>query len=242
LSQNPDTESRGRVQLEIEQEVGANQEGNRKLTLSFQFLDEEHVDSVDREGWAKVSARLVDAVGTAQVTARQELVDQFAQALDELKIQFRRSARGEVVGLALSGLRSPLEESTARAILNALYGAQRGPLLPRESVQVGSRWTVEHPLAESTGFSGTVVQSYQYARKVGTVATLEAEGSVDAAGIDAARTMRAQTHSEYQLDLSRGWSQISVNSNVEVGERTSAQANIKQRVRLRWTREQPGAK
>ena len=119
----PATDAYSKVKLTIEQEQAAAQGDKRgatkPVTLSFSFGEEEKVDSVAPDGSMLISARLVDAVGQGSAGTSQQLVDDMALAFDELKIQFKRQERGEVVAIAMSGLRRPLDESTGAR------GAQR---------------------------------------------------------------------------------------------------------------------
>ncbi len=108
---------RSKVKLLIEQEVGTSPSEKRPprtVLLQFSFGEEEEVDNATPDGATLISARLVDAVGQAGATADQRMVDDMALAFDELKIQFKRHARGEILAVALAGLRRPLDESTAR--------------------------------------------------------------------------------------------------------------------------------
>src|SRR3954451_5082761 len=140
----PGEEIRSRVKLTIEQEQAAAQGDKRgvskPVTLTFSFGEEEKVDSIAPDGSMIISSRLVDAVGQGSAGTSQQTVDDMALAFDELKIQFKRQDRGEIVAVAMSGLRRPLDESTARGVLNALYGAQRGPMLPEGHIDVGGTW------------------------------------------------------------------------------------------------------
>src|SRR5579859_3708556 len=124
-------EPKASIKLVVEQEAGASQ-GAKKSTghvaFTLAFVEEERVDVISADGSAQISARLVDAVGTPGTGFKQEVVDQLALAFDELKIQFKRSPRGDVTDLSFSGMKKPLDENTVRAVFNAVYLAGRGSI------------------------------------------------------------------------------------------------------------------
>ena len=141
--QAPATRRRSKVKLTIEQEQAAAQGDKRgaskPVTLTFSFGEEEKVDSVAPDHSMIISARLVDAVGQGSAGTSQQMVDDMALAFDELKIQFKRQERGEIVAIAISGLRKPLDESIARA------GAQRHLRRPaRAALSRGARRRRRH--------------------------------------------------------------------------------------------------
>src|SRR5258706_12073560 len=109
-------EPKAKVAMLIDQEMTSTtggKSGTKKIILNFSFIEEEKVDSVAPDGAAQISARLVDVTGAATTGASQEMVDNFALALDDLKISFRRSPRGEVAAITVSGVHKPLDDSTA---------------------------------------------------------------------------------------------------------------------------------
>jgi len=202
-------EPHAKVTLLIDQEQsgppGPKATGARKIILNFTFAEEEKVEAVDADGTAQISARLADAVGTAESGADAKMVDDFALALDELKISFRRSPRGEVAAVTLAGVRKPLDESTARSILNALYGAARGAILPESPVRVSETWKVPMQVPIPSGPIGEITYTYTYAKNEGGVATIVAEGTLESkAGPDVKKRMSGKTVSEYQLDVANG--------------------------------------
>ncbi|HZS39494.1 MAG TPA: hypothetical protein VFF06_21835 [Polyangia bacterium] len=197
------------VKLIVEQEQAGKpgaKGGGVKVAFTVMFSEEEHVDVVSPDGTAQISARLVDADGTAGTGAKKDMVDDFALALDELKIQFKRSPRGEVSALIFSGLRKPLEEATARAIFNAIYAAGRGPVFPDDPIDVGGTWKGSTPLPPSSGLAGDVAFEYTYKGKDGTVATITCEGTLDGKGTQGAVQLHlaGKSSNELKLDLDAG--------------------------------------
>jgi hypothetical protein len=240
--------ARAKVKLTIEQEQ-ASAEGNERgaskpVTLSFSFGEEETVDSVAPDGSMIVSARLVDAVGQGSAGTNPATVDDMARALDELKIQFKRQQRGEVVAVAISGMRKPLDESLARAVLNAIYGAQRGPLLPEHAVDVGATWKTTMPIPSSAGFEGDVHYDYTYARKDGGVAVLGCEGRYEGKRPDGAalQKLSGKSSAEYRFDVAGGrivGSNVDQMTQVEgaiAGQKT-LQLGVRQHIRVEWSLE-----
>jgi hypothetical protein len=210
----------------------------QKIVLNFNLTEEETVDSVAPEG-AQISARLVDVAGTATSGANQEMVDNFAIALDELKISFRRSPRGEVAALTFTGLRNPLDENTAKSILNAIYGGGRGAILPEEPVAVGASWKVQTQVPTPLGVTGDASYAYTYAKKDGNVATVTGEGTLEAKGgtPPATKHLSGKSTSEYHLDIDAGRvdsSAADVNTSYEESSGKTTMA-VKQRIKVDWT-------
>jgi hypothetical protein len=206
---NPGDELRAKVSLLIDQESAAKQgdkAGNRKMTLSFNFGEEQKVDAVAPDGAASISARLVDASGSAQTGATQQGVDDFALALDELKISFKRTPRGEISAITMSGVRSPLDDKTARIILNAIYAAARGPILPEEQVDVGATWHATTQVPTSFGTSADATYNYKYVNKEGGVAVISCDGALDSKSPEgtAQKRLSGKNDSEYRLDIAGG--------------------------------------
>jgi hypothetical protein len=237
--------------LTIVQDVSGGQgpkASTKHLALAFDFTEEEKVESVNADGTATVHARLVDVVGQTGEGGNQAAVDQFALALDDVKITFQRSARGEVNGLILAGIHPPLEEQTARAMLNSLYSAQRGPLFPEQPQIVGGTWKAETALPPSTGFSGQITYSYTLSRKGGGVAVIAAEGKVDGAGgsAQAPRAMKGRSTGEYRFDLESGKligtvTEGQVDVDQVIGTPPTA-LKVKQQVRAEWALQAPPEK
>ena len=235
---------RSHVKLLIEQEV-AGEQGNKRaatkpLVLQFNFGEEETVDSVAPDGSQIISARLVDAVGQASGGASQAMVDNMALAFDELKINFKRQARGEVMAIAMSGLRSPLDDKTARQVLNALFGAQRGPLLPDERVEKGATWKVTMAMPSMSGYEGDVHYDYTWVRSDGGVAVIGGEGHAD--GKKGTSKLSAKSTSEYRFDVAAGKLLGSMVDQLTQVEDTAQPANgqpvqsaVRQHVRVEWS-------
>jgi hypothetical protein len=222
--------------------------GNKKLkpasmALKFTFGMEEKVDAVAPDGGHTVEARLIDAIGETAPQS-QDNADKIAQVLDELKINFKRQGRGEIMGLALSGLRNPLDDGTARQILNAIFGAQRGALFPETPVDVGGSWKTTMPLPESTGIAGDVHYDYNYARKDGGVAIVNAIGRFEGNR----KVGSNETHSvgksatEYRFDVEAG-KMVSSSVDIDVNAETVGpdKETRKQHLHVEWAAEAPKA-
>lgn len=240
--------STSKVRLTIESESVAAQGGQRgadkPIVLQFRFGEEEKVDSVAADGSALVSARLVDAVGEASQGANQKVVDDMALAFDELKIQFKRTPRGEISAIGLSGLRAPLQEPTARQVLDAIYGAQRGALFPADPVDVGGTWKTVVPMLASTGFSGAVDYDYTYARKEGTVAGISAVGRLEAKRVgqrgQVVSHLTGQSTCDYRFDVAAGKlvaSTIDQMTQVEgaIAGQQTLNLGVRQHIRVEFT-------
>ncbi len=202
--------SRAKVQLVIDQSsTGKNA---RKVSLSFSFIAEEKIDSVSADGIAQVTVRMVDVVGQAAVGANQDAVDQWALALDELKVQFRRNPRAEVDAMTLAGVKAPLDDKTARMITNAVFGGQRGAVLPAEPVAQGANWTVQVSLPAPQGAEVGLTYKYKYTAKDAGVATVSGDGKVEMTGEAPSKLSGTDTGS-YQVRLADG---VLVHSDVDV--------------------------
>ena len=235
-----------KVQLTIESEAAAAQGGRHGVStpvvLQFSFGVEEKVVDVAADGSALVDARLVDAVGKAVAGANQNAVDQMALAFDELKVQLKRSPRGEIASLGLFGLRAPLEEPTARQVLNALYGAQRGPLLPERPVEVGATWKTSVPLAPATGWAGTVGYEVRYVSKDGGIAALASDGRLDARRAQGTLTghLTGTSLAQYRFDVAAGrmlGSSVDQTSQVEgaIAGQQTLQGGLRQHIHVEWS-------
>jgi hypothetical protein len=234
---------KSRVKLLIEQELATAPSEKRPpkpVTLSLSFGEEEQVDTVGSDGAAVISARLVDAVGQAGGAADQKMVDDMALALDELKIQFKRQPRGEVVAVALSGLRRPLDESTARQVVNAMFGAQRGQIFPEENIDVAGSWKVTLPIPATAGFAGEVRYDYTYAKKAGAIATVVCEGRADGKKGDGAK-LTSKSSAEYRFDIDAGHVLGSTVDQLTQVEGTAAASTmpsgVRQHLRVEWSSE-----
>jgi hypothetical protein len=226
---------RNKASVLIEQEVAPPDKRAKPttVTIKFSFGEEESVDAVAPDGSQLVTARLVDAVGDSP--SNQKGADDMALAFDELKIQFKRQARGDVMALGLSGLRKPLDDGTARQVLNALFGAQRGALFPETPVDVGGTWKTSIPIPESLGLAGEVHYDYTYARKEGGVAVIGAEGRWEGTKKSGAVESHAagKSTTEYRFDVAAGRmisSSVDQMTQVETGDKGS----VKQHLRVEW--------
>lgn len=229
-----------KAKVVIEQEIAPGDKKSKPSTLSisFSFGEEEKVEAVAPDGSQLVIARLTDAVGEAQAGGNQKSIDDMALAFDELKIQFKRQARGEVVALALSGLRRPLDEQTARQVLNALFGAQRGEIFPETPVDVGGTWKVNIPVPETTGFQGEVHYDYNYARQEAGVAVINAEGRFEGSKKNGANESRTsgKSSTEYRFDVKAGHLVAStVDQTTQVEVTGPDKGNVKQHLKVEWT-------
>jgi hypothetical protein len=229
-----------RVKLLIEQEVGtapSEKRPPRTVLLQFSFGEEEQVDGVSPDGAQLVTSRLVDAVGQAGAAADQRMVDDMALAFDELRIQFKRHPRGEVVAVALSGLRRPLDESTARQVVNAMFGAQRGQLFPEDKIDVGGNWKVTLPIPATTGYTGDVRYDYTYARKAGTIATVGCEGRAEGQKAGGGK-LTSKSTAEYRFDVASGRliaSTIDQLTQAESVAQGGLPQGLRQHLRIEWT-------
>ena len=239
-------EAKSKVKLTIEQEQAAAQGDKRgtskPVTLTFSFGEEEKVDSVAPDHSMIISARIVDAVGEGSAGTSQQMVDDMALAFDELKIQFKRQERGDVVAVAMSGLRKPLDESTARAVLNAIYGAQRGPILPEGPVDVGAAWKTTMPIPSTAGFDGQVRYDYTYARKDGGAAVIGCEGRFDGKRPQgtAMQKISGTSSAEYRFDIAAGrmlGSNVDQMTQVEgaIAGQQTLQLGVRQHIRVEWS-------
>jgi hypothetical protein len=134
----------------------------------------------------------------------------------------------------LSGVRPPLEEGTARAIVNAMNSAQRGTITPEPPTDVGQTWSVATALPPSSGFAGTVKYDYTYARKGGGVAVISGAGKLEGKAAGGGKTMTGKSTAEYRLELNGRMigSLVEFDTDVE-----ASPASMKQHVRAQWTLE-----
>jgi hypothetical protein len=236
-------EPKAKVTLLIDQEVMAAQGGkgsSRHIVLNFGFAEEEKVDAVSPDGTLQLSGRMVDVAGTASQGATQPQVDDFSLALDELKIQFRRSPRGEVAAITMAGVRPPLDESTARMVLNAIYSAARGPILPEGLVEPGASWQVQTQVPTPGGATAEATYSYKYAAKEGGVATISGEGTLDSkSGGGTTKHMSGKDLSEYKVEVATGHllsSTVDVTRTVEdqIPGQQTMQVGLRSHIRVVW--------
>jgi hypothetical protein len=242
---NAGDEPRARVSLLIEQEASAkagDKSGTRKIILSFTLTEEEKVDAVAPDGTAQISSRLVDVSGEAGQGASQQQVDDFALALDELKIQFRRSPRGDVASITMSGVRNPLDDKTARTILNSIFAGGRGPILPEEFVEVGSTWNSTTQVATPFGTSAEATYVYKYVAKRDGVASITCDGALDSqkTGGTAQKRMTGKNSAEYKFSIASG-RLVALTSDATIliedisqGTSQPVGGTVKGRVKVEW--------
>jgi len=247
---NAGDEPKAKVTLLIEQDqaakTGDKPSQARKVVLSFHLTEEEKVDAVAPDGTAQLSSRMVDAVGEAGTGAPQDVVDLFALVLDELKVQFRRSPRGDVSSITVSGVRNPVDDKTARAILNAIFAGGRGPVLPEEFVDVGGTWNNTTQVPTNWGTSAEATYVYKYVSKDNGIATITCEGSLDSqkAGGTAQKRMTNKNSAEFKFDIAKGKLVGLVSDTTtqveDVVQGTAAPVGgaIKSRIKVTWTANQ----
>jgi hypothetical protein len=235
----PGDGTRNKAHVVIEQEITPADKKVKPtlLSIGFNFGEEEKVDAAAPDGSQLVVVRIVDAVGEAQAPAAQKIVDDMALAFDELRIQFKRQARGDITALGLSGLRKPLDEATARQVLNAMFGAQRGSLFPDGPVDTGGTWKVTIPIPEMTGLAGEVHYDYTYARKESGVAVIGAEGRFEGTKKNGASESHSvgKSTTEYRFDVAGGrMLASSVDQVTEVDVTGPDKGHVKQHLRVEW--------
>jgi hypothetical protein len=234
---NAGDEPKAKVSLLVEQEMtGGAKSGSRKVVLTFTLLEEEKVDAVAPDGTAQISSRLVDVSGTAGQGATQQQVDDFALALDELKIQFRRSPRGDVSSITVSGVRNPVDDKTARTVLNSIFAGGRGPILPEEFVDVGSTWNNTTQVPTPFGASAEATYAYKYVSRDNGVATITCEGSLDSSktSTNAAKRMTGKNSAEYKFSVAAG-RLVGLSSDATISiEDAAAGSSIRGRVKTEW--------
>jgi hypothetical protein len=232
--------------LDIEQESpsASAKSAARKVTLNFTLSEEEKVDAVAPDGTAQISARLADVDGQGSSGVPQNQINEMAMALDELKVQFRRSARGEVAAVTLTGLRNPLDEKNARMIVNAMYSGGRGPILPEANVEVGGTWKAQTTVPTSFG-AADATYNYKYVSNENGVAVISGEGSLESKAGASAKRMTGKSNTEYKIELGTGRLVAitdEVTTQIEDTGAAAAPAGLRTRVKVRWSLEPAGAK
>lgn len=208
----------------------------KKISLSFNLASEEKVDSVDNLGNMALTARLADAIGKAQ-GMDAKTVDDFALAIDELKINLTRTPRGDITSVGINGVRAPLDDRVARAIVNALYSASRGPLLPEDAIDVNGTWKSELQVPLGPNAIGNAVYNYTFAKKDGAVAVLSSTGSVTGEAGPGKKVTGTIT-SEYKLDSVQGKLtaySTDINSSVEDASAPADARTSGQRIKVELT-------
>jgi len=230
-------QGKGKVKLTIDQEAPGKKGKVVQVSLAFDFVDEEKVEVSGPDG-AQISARFADATAKAIAGAKQDMADQLALALDDLKIVFKRSPRGEVSSLQITNVHAPLDEQTARSVVNAIFGAQRGAVLPEEPVELSKTWKVELPMPANSNYSGTINYQYTYAKKEGGIVTVTTVGTTDgkAGSGNATQKMSGKSSGEVRFELASGKLLASTQDNDVKIEMLPAGTAVKQHIRAEWTR------
>jgi hypothetical protein len=170
--------TQAKVKLLIEQEAPNPKAKGKLLQIGFtlEATTEEKVEMGGGDA-AQISVRFADATGTAKAGVKGDQIDKFALALDELNVVFKRSTRGEVTEVKLHGLKAPLDEQTAKEIINVLYWTRRGAVFAEGPIDLGKSWQLTGPLPNN--ILGGVVYNYTYAKKEGTKVTVTGDGTID---------------------------------------------------------------
>jgi hypothetical protein len=243
-------ETHGRVTLAMDVDMGAGQEGQiekssggQHLALAFKLGTVEKVEAVDADGTAHVHARLVDVMGAASQGGDQNKVDLFAAALDKVTIGFARSARGDVSALELTELTPPLTDQMVRPMLNAVFAAQRGTILPDGPATPGMTWNALLAFPPNGGFDGGTTFQYQYVRDDQGQAVIDCDVVIDGqgGGKTSPRRIAGRSTDEYQLD--RGGvrfraTRIDTVLELEQTLPSSTMTHVRQHVRAEWARQQ----
>lgn len=223
----PDEVRSYKVRLYIEQETDRSP---KKLALRLDFSVEERVITQSAEA-TNLEARFTDAICSITSGGNQALADQYALAVDELKILLQRSSRGEVISPQVSAVRSPLDESTAKALVNAVFAAQRGPLFPDSPVELAGSWKIENQLIPASGYTGSITYQFTYARRSDGVAYVQCTGATSGRRASGERLIGKST-SEYRLLVETGQLVgMSDDSEIQVGKPGNA-PELRQRIRV----------
>ncbi len=174
----------------------------KHVVLEFDLASEEKIDSVDGAGNLQITARLADAFGKAQ-GLDAKTVDDFALAIDELKVSLTRTPRGDITSVGINGVRPPLDDRVARSIVNALYSASRGPVLAEDAVDANATWKSELDVPLGPNAIGKAIYTYTFAKKDGAVATISSAGTVTGEAAPG-KKVSGKITSEYKLDTAQG--------------------------------------
>ena len=194
------------------------------------------------DGSVLISARLVDAVGQGSAGTSQQMVDDMALAFDELKIQFKRQARGEVVAIAHVG------PAQAARRVDGARGAQRHlRRAARAAVPRGARRRRRHLEDDDADpvdgdFEGEVHYDYTYARKDGGVAVIGCEGRFEGKRPQgtAMQKLSGKSSAEYRFDVAAGRAlgvEVDQMTQVEgaIAGQQALQLGVRQHIRVEWT-------
>jgi len=234
---------RGRVSLAMDVDMGAGQageSGGQHLALAFTLATVEEVQSVGADGTADVWAHVEEIAGAASQGGDQRKVDQFAAALAKVGIGFARGPRGEVGVLELSDLAPPLTDSMVRPMLNAVFAAQRGAILPEASARPGATWTAQLAFPPHAGFDGGTTFQYQLVSDESGRAVIACDAVINGqgGGATAPRRIAGRSSDEYKLDVASGRfvaTRIDTQLELEQTLQTTV-THVKQHVRAEWTR------
>lgn len=205
----------------------------KHVALDFSLAVDEKVESVDANGNAQVSARLGDAIGKSD-GLDAKMVDDFALAIDELKIQMTRTPRGEILSVNINGVRAPLDDRVARSVVNALFSASRGAVLPDGPVEQGAKWKTESQVALGPNAVGNAVYNYTFAKKEGNAVTIASDGSV-VGELGPGKKVNGKISSEYKIDNEQGKLQTystDINSTIEDPSAPPDQKSGGQRIKV----------
>lgn len=175
----------------------------KHVVLTFDLNSEEKIDSVDSAGNLTIAARLADAVASKAEGFDVKTVDDFSLALDELKINLVRTPRGDITSVGINGVRAPLDDRVARSVVNALYSASRGAVLPEDGVDVNATWKTDMQVPLGPNAIGQAVYTYTFAKKEGTAVTITSTGTVTGEAAPG-KKVNGKITSEYKLDNASG--------------------------------------
>jgi hypothetical protein len=168
---------------------------------TFTFTLEEKVGA-PVDGRAPVLVRFHEVVGSS---GEPDLSNQYALALDELKLNFWRDTRGAASELKIEGLRAPLDTTTAKAIAFTLLGIGHGARMPERAVSPLDDWTIEAD-TELVGLTAHERYFYTLVAENGPVLQIREKGHVEgiATLAGARRKLDGDTFSLESIDIDRG--------------------------------------
>ena len=169
---------------------------------TFRFTMEEKTDPPSH-GRALVHARFIEVEGAS---GQPQLSDQLALAMDDLRLSFLLSERGEASELKIEGMRAPLDEPTVRAIAFTLFGVGRGPRLPERAREAQDDYQVE---TDIDILSVAVHQRhfFTFINKAGAAVTVREKGHAEGITTTPSGTRRkidGDTFGEETFDVDRG--------------------------------------
>jgi hypothetical protein len=232
--------------MEIESDVVGRRGGDgatRHIVIAFHGFADETVEAVSQDGDASMRARFAEVRAQASTEADEQAVSAFARALDQLVVSLRRSARGDGELVAIDGLTPPLDERTARLVVQALYSTGRGPLLPDKLVEPGAGWTTTMRGPTALGVDADIGYEYHFVRNQGGIALVVGRAKLEGgsrAGQGGARQLTGTISTEYRLELAHARLVGSVlDSLLQIEQRLpgeqSTESGVRQRVRAQWS-------